>query len=90
MTNMIWGPIPKRNQTENEEWQFIKLLTTLQNVPIHEGEDTRMWEASKYCFFFGPRSDRAECEWAVIWKINALLGKILTMDNLSKKEADCR
>lgn len=52
MTNMIWGPIPRRNLTENEEWQLIKLLTTLQNVPIHEGEDTRMWEASKYCFFF--------------------------------------
>ena len=45
---VIWSPIFRRNLRDIKERQFLSLLNLLKNVLIpEEGEDTRIWKASK-------------------------------------------
>ena len=49
---VIWCPIFKRNLKDMEERQFLSLLNLLRDVIIpEEGEDIRIWKASKDCSF---------------------------------------
>ena len=50
--DVIWSPIFRRNLRDIEEMQFVSLLNLLANVLIsEEGEDNRIWIASKDCSF---------------------------------------